>query len=354
MSFELARKIADTVLYEGYLLYPYRASAIKNRFRWQFGVVAPAAWSGDPSFMQTECLIEPHAALSLDVTVRFLQVQPDDQGLEQSVELCAVEADRLEPFEFAPVRGVVRVSLGRVEERWKLRVRIENTSAAHPVDRPDAMRHSLVGTHTLLRIRGGAFVSALETGGCENVHTWPVLVGKPGSRDVVLSAPIILQDYPAVAPESPGDFFDATEIDELLTLRVMTLTDHEKQEVTDERARRIIERCDAMPPEIFEKLHGAARPIGEEFFNPAGEPESIEIGERRVAPGERVRLAPNRRADSMDMFLRGRTARVEAVHRDVEDRAYVAVSVEDDPGAEIYPRFYYFYPDEIELIEKES
>jgi hypothetical protein len=180
---------------------------------------------------------------------------------------------------------------------------------------------------------------------------------------VILSLPIILEDYPSVAAESPGNFFDATEIDELLTLRVMTLTDEEKREAcaADERARRIIERSNSIPQEVFERLHGALRylePSGvEAFFNPPGEsPEqaSVEVASRSVSRGTRVRLAPNRRSDSMDLFLAGRTARVEAIHRDVEDQVYVAVSVDDDLAAglnEFYGRFYYFYPDEIEVLE---
>jgi hypothetical protein len=77
----------------------------------------------------------------------------------------------------------------------------------------------------------------------------------------MLSAPIILYDYPQIAPESSGDLFDGTEIDEILALRILTLTDAEKLEVRggDERARRILERTEMLPPEHFQKLHGAMR-----------------------------------------------------------------------------------------------
>ena len=360
MSFESARKIADAVLYEGYVLYPYRPSSLKNQFRWQFGVVAPRKWDADPSFLQTECVIEPESAPVVDVMVRFLQVQPKteawDEGVERVVEMHALsEGEHEQRFEFAPVTGVVRVTLGG----GKLRVRIENFSEAAPSDRNEAMRHSLTGTHALLRVTGGKFVSALDSPDCENVNAWPVLVGSRAERNMMLSAPIILEDFPAVAPESPGDFFDATEIDEMLTLRVMTMTEQEKREAaaTDDRARRIIERCDNMPPDQLARLHGARRPADEDFFNPRSEqPEtqSIEVGQGSVARGSRVRLAPKRNADSMDLFLKGRTARVEAVHRDLENKAYIAVTIEDDPAADIGKRFFYFFPDELELIEKES
>jgi hypothetical protein len=373
MSFAAARKIADAVLYEGYVLYPYRPSSLKNQFRWQFGVIAPPAWADDPSFMQTECRIEPQGAASIDVLVRFLQVQPKteewDEGVERTMELSgiALEGEYHHSFEFAPIKGVVRISSRRNGEFIKVRLRIENETEFETTDRNQAMRHALTSTHALLRVSNGAFVSALDSPDCENVHAWPVLVGKRGDRSVMLSSPIILEDYPAIAPESAGDFFDGTEIDEMLTFRVMTMTDEEKREAaaSDERARRIIERCDNMAPDELERLHGTLRGRNldalkddvEEFFNPAAEqPEtqSIPVGSGAVCRGSRVRLAPHRRADSMDMFLKGRTARVESVHRDLEDRAYVAVSVDDDPAEGIGRRFFYFFPDELELMEKET
>ncbi len=383
MKFDLARKIADAVLYEGYVLYPYRASAIKNRFRWQFGVVAPRCWSetgGEPWEMQTECLLEARGAPVVDVQVRFLQIrlrtatepaEPWEEGVERTIDLPGVRVDELEtgglsrPFgmpggsseeygvvrELWPVSGLLRLQSERLDQFLKLRIRIENLTEfpdAGTADRAEAIRHALVGTHTLLAVEGGAFLSLTdppaEAGAaamsCANLHTWPVLVGVEGMRDVMLSSPIILHDYPAVAPESPGDLFDATEIDEILTLRIMTLTDEEKREAlsTDERARRIIERSDAIPQEVFERLHGALR--------------SVEKPAVRV--GARVRLAPRRRADSMDLFLAGRIARVAAIERDLENRVYVAVAVEDDPAADLngsYNRFFYFDPDELELVQ---
>ena len=88
-----------------------------------------------------------------------------------------------------------------------------------------------------------------------------MLVGASGERDVMLSSPIILYDYPQLAPESPGDLFDGTEIDEILSLRILTLTDDEKREIreTDERARLILERTESLPEEQFLKLHGVLR-----------------------------------------------------------------------------------------------
>jgi hypothetical protein len=365
MKFDLARKIADTVLYEGYLLYPYRLSSAKNQFRWQFGIVAPPGWEGEPAAIQTECLFEPHESPRLDITLRFLQVE-GNRGLERTVDLKSISLDEFnQPFAMPPLSGFIRVRAERIGPLVKLRIQVENTVDGSFRDRAHAIEHSLVGAHTLLAISGGAFISVIDpppeakaaAASCRNLHTWPVLVGREGSRDVMLSAPIILQDYPAIAPESQGDFFDGTEIDEMLTLRVMTLTDEEKQEASaDERARRIIERCESIPPQTFERLHGAIRSM-EDFFNPESEqPDTavLDIGDRRVSKGSRVRLTPRRQADSMDLFLAGRTARVQAVHHDVEDRVYVAVTVEDDPAADLhgrYGRHYFFYPDELEPLE---
>jgi hypothetical protein len=284
-----------------------------------------------------------------------------------------------------PTTALVRIGVEETSGVMKLRIRVENV-APWPegvgADRDLALRHSLVGLHMFLGVRGGAFVSLLDpppsletaAAACRNEHTWPVLVGPEGDRTVMLSSPIILYDHPAVAPESPGDLCDATEIDEILLLRVMTLTDEEKREAraTDERARRIVDRSESIPREVFERLHGAVRglkPVAspapaapdatwEAFLNPPGlapPPDAtLEMGSAVVVRGSRVRLAPRRRADSMDFFLAGRTARVEGVFRDVDDQAYVAVTVEDDPAADLQGaagRYYYFYPEEIEPLD---
>ena len=128
---------------------------------------------------------------------------------------------------------------------------------------------SLVSAHTLLGVVDGEFVSLLEpaddlkdlAASCQNIGTWPVLVGAQGERDTMLSSPVILYDYPQIAPESPGDLFDATEIDEILALRIMTMTEDEKREMrnTDDRARKILERTESLPIERLAKLHGTLR-----------------------------------------------------------------------------------------------
>src|SRR5205814_1896667 len=77
MNDDAARRIADAVLYEGYVLWPYRRSALKNQRRWTFGGVYPQTWSAaapdDPWGAQTQCLLEGVDA-AVAVHVRFLQV----------------------------------------------------------------------------------------------------------------------------------------------------------------------------------------------------------------------------------------------------------------------------------------
>jgi hypothetical protein len=254
-----------------------------------------------------------------------------------------------------------------VEEPFiKARVRIENLEPWREEfnqDRDAMLRRSLVGAHLLMAVEHGRFESLLEpsesatpfVGGCRNIHTWPVLVGDRTQRNLMLSSPIVLYDYPAVAKESQGDLCDAAEIDEILSLRILTLTEQEKEEArrTDPRARAILNRIDAMSPTDLATLHGTMRSA--DFFNPPGSPApehaAVVVNGIRVERGTRVRLHPNRRADAMDMFLHDQVATVAGIYRDVDDRVYVAVTVDADPAAslhESFGRFFYFDPTEVE------
>jgi hypothetical protein len=267
----------------------------------------------------------------------------------------------------------------------KLGVRVENlTEWADPsASRSEALKRSLIAAHLLVSTDAGRFISLLEppqwvkplAESCENLHTWPVLIGDDVRRDTMLSSPIILYDYPQVAPESPGDLFDATEIDEILSLRTAAMTEKEKSEAraTDPRAAAIIDRTDAMPPEILERLHGTIRYVRDATGEPDPSPDevpwwdpgadssvspetdAIEVDGVPVSKGSRVRLRPGtRRADAQDLFLMSRTATVEAVFFDVEGNNHLAVTLEDDPAADLHQwhgRYLYFAPDEVEPLE---
>ena len=482
MSLADAMAVADAVLYEGYLLYPYRATSAKNQVRWQFGIVGPpgsaSAGVGEDSTMCTECLLETAGrdAVCVDVHARFLQVQlraveravpggfqPVDQldvgsatwirwheAVERTVSR---EAISVAPADFpapstshvidipggedvellrdesgrvvgrlvrrrSPLRGELRIDCHPAgpDGLTIIRVELVNDTAWTPDPTgPDsardvAARSSFVGSHLLLATDGGRFLSLTDpppaaaeaAARCENHRCWPVLVGPPASHDVVLASPIILADHPEVAPESPGQLFDSTEIDEILTLRIITLTDDEKRAArgTDPRAAAIIDRSDLLPPEVFERLHGALRgldlgdlDLGEvtdldpvfaatnrarvpvdgtgiddvptygsaPWWNPAvdasvsPETDTVTIGGVPVRSGSRVRLHPSGAADAQDLFIDGLTAVVVGVYFDVDGDTHVAVVVEDDPAAEIhewYGRYSYFRPEELEpLVE---
>jgi hypothetical protein len=332
---EHARRVADAILYEGYLLYPYHKSAQKNQVRFQFGVLMPPGYAAvdacEPSASQTECLLECRDDAEVRVLVRFLQlvrrtvqsVSPEDgelhdvgtlyvDGIEYSawdeatereqrvmVSVAALLAEeRNLEFHLGPgqsaedvidcrgrlagrlirqwsaLDGVIRLHAERVAgpyQALKLRVMVENHTmpAAEMQTRSDGLRHALIAAHSLIGVPGGTFLSMTDgpewaagaVADCQNIGTWPVLAGPDDCRDLLLSSPVILYDHPEVAAESAGNLFDATEIDEILTLRTLTLTDDEKRQAraTDSRAAELMDRLDDLPPEMLERMHGAIR-----------------------------------------------------------------------------------------------
>jgi hypothetical protein len=428
VNLDPVRKIADAVLYEGYILYPYRASSQKNQSRWQFGVVmAPGYAAADPSetsFTRAECVLEHGGQPSVRVLLRFLQVQRRtsggdtwDEAVEREVEAAAdavalfgdgvtreftVEGgeDRDEDVvrRREPLAGAVTVRAAEVPGPWRalqLQVKIENRTGlgSVPQRREDALPTSLVAAHTIITADGGKFLSMTDppewaapaVAGCRNEGGWPVLADP--DDQVMLSSPIILYDHPELAAESPGELYDGTEIDEILTLRTMALSDDEKAEAraTDPRAAALLDRVDSMDPQVLARLHGTLRLPGGSP-RPAAEPpvlteageiegtapwwdpdadasvspdtDSVTIGGRPIARGSLVRLRPGaRRADAQDMFLVGRVAEVQAVLHDVENNPYLAVSLAGQPDEDLriaHGRFLYFMPDEVEPYEAEA
>ena len=245
--------------------------------------------------------------------------------------------------------------------------------------------HALVSTHVVLEVHSGEFVSLMDppetlrtaAAACNNVGVWPVLVGAAGEATTLLASPIILYDYPQIAPESPGDLFDGTEIDELLSLRIMTLTDEEKQAAgsIDERTRRMMQRTESLAREQLASLHGAVRGLaasphaaaptasteGKETANAwqppdiPRAPQSVRVGGRLLRPGDKVRLRPAAGADIFDLALDGMAATIESIEQDFEDRVYLAVTVDDDPGQDFgrqrQPGHRFFFKvEEVELL----
>lgn len=406
MNRELVDKVVRAVLYEGYILYPYRASSKKNqRERFTFGRVYPRTYSEaqngrEPCSMQTECLVrnESHDA-SLEIDVRFLQPLARETGeqlwleaIEREVKLTPVSLNapvsRSHEFTFPSARTIDGTTVrwnemisGRIELETqvidqtvsKIAVRIFNETPV-PVDRietqEEVIMRTFASTHTILHAASGEFISLLDPDPqyqqaakeCQNIGCWPVLVGDAATndRDAMLSSPIILYDYPKIAAESAGDLFDSTEIDEILSLRVQTMTDAEKMEMRaiDEQARRILERTENLSVDHFMKMHGTMRTVSasnEDFFNPAKQIESAQVHGIELKKGDRVRIRPKRRADVMDMALTGKIAIIEAVEQDVEDQIHFALILEDDPGKDLglmrQPGHRFFYgADEVEPL----
>jgi hypothetical protein len=292
MNADRVEKIANAVLYEGYLLYPYRLSAVKNQQRFNFGVLYPREHcernpGSDAWEMQTECLIRGTAATNIEIKTRFLQLverEGRQEGIERAISTpaCGLRSLASQPlqqrilFEGEPIEGELELTASRIRDGlYRVTLRVLNTVAY--VDRPDrdeVLLRSLVSVHSIFEVTGGSFISLLdppddyreEAAQCRHIGCWPVLAGEEGQTDMMLASPIIMYDYPQIAPESSGDLFDGCEIDEILALRILTLTDEEKREVRngDERARRILERTEMLPPEHFQKLHGAMRGFSRE------------------------------------------------------------------------------------------
>ncbi len=306
MTRPLVDQIADAVLYEGYMLYPYRPTSVKNRQRWTFGGLFPQdcdlVKSGlEPSQLRAECLLEgaPHTTVRLrarflHLIVRSLAGRPWQEAEDREVVIEAIHFGENGRHEFAfagryesdgngglreqlAIRGAIEWSWSVVSEGVsRLSVRVVNlTPPPHPDGgREELLSIALVSTHAILEVTDGEFVSAIDppdqhrhaAAECQNVGVWPVLVGAAGDRHTMLASPIILYDHPEIAPESPGDLFDATEIDEILTLRILTMTDDEKREMraADPRADALLSRTEALGQTDMMRLHGAmrgARPV---------------------------------------------------------------------------------------------
>lgn len=446
MKLDSIRAIANAVLYEGYILYPYRPSSIKNRQRWTFGGVFPKAFDqqGDASRMETQVLLRGGEQAAFNAHFRFLQVMTREVGqLATPVRELPVEGEPaltrvssfnvdgqellaweeaiereiglgplrpadvqgaacVTPFcfkgarEFEPVRdrsgrivaALIRTSQtiqGVVEAKaqkqspdvWKLTIGIENVTPLTGADREEraaAQLRAFASTHAILTVEDGAFISLLDppddlreaAGECRNVGAFPVLVGGQ-DNSAMLASPIILYDHPAIAPESPGDLFDGTEIDEILTLRILAMTDAEKREMAsvDARARALLERTHALTAEDMARLHGVMRnhpsqasqieppPMGGDHEKPRLV-SLLESG-RSLCVGARVRLRPKSGGDIMDIVLKDKIAVVEAIERDFEDRIHVAVTLIDDPGRDLgaagFPGHRFFFSqEEIEPI----
>ncbi len=441
-EWDRVRTIADAVLYEGYLLYPYRANSRKNQSRFQFGVLGPQRAAergvGEDSTMSAQVLLDPEDDAALTLVVRFLQLQRRtaerdigggefepvdelsagsqtwltwDEAVERELSFGPFGLDHLLAGQIIAIvvaggSDIEHVDGGRlVRSRQgldgeltlsaepddglvRISLAVHNTGTP-PANKDDAIAGSMIGTHIIVHLNSDDFVSLLDppasaadaVARCHQHRCFPVLAGLPGERDLMLVSPIILYDHPEIAEQSEGALYDSTEIDEILTLRIITMTDEEKAQAraTDPRAAEIIDRCDTMSPGAMLNLHGVLRnpralgeekpglipeiPDGVDWWDPMADLavrpgiDAVLVNGVRVMRGSRVRLHPSRRADAQDIFFSGKTARVTSVHEDVDGNQHVAVVVDDDPAADLhdwYGRYLYFSPDEVEPLTERN
>lgn len=461
MSFQAAEKIADAVLFEGYMLYPYRPSALKNRQRWNFGTLYPRAFAetrqpAEPHSFHAAVLLQASPSATIDVRARFLELVPQpgaDSGWQVGVvrarTLEGIRLDDIEqPVQWAldwtalsdeekarapqsyverPSKSWLQLKAVRVDEKhFRIQAAFSNeTPMEDAAQRSEAQAGAFTSAHLLLHCAQGAFVSLLEpapelaaaVAECRNQGVSPVLAGDPDGH-TMLCSPIILYDHPQIAPESGGDFFDATEMDEMLALRVLTLTDEEKREMreSDPHARAILERVEAMAEGGLLAVHGAIRDVAEpgttaatpqpdrpvdghvdegidvpidghidapvdghadgqidaqidghiEGYIDAWDPfadgpvlESAQVFGAQVRKGDRVRLWPQKQADIMDSVMAGRIATIEAIEQDLEGNVQFAVVLEDDPGKDLgllrqAGHRFFFSPHEVEPLTLEA
>lgn len=350
LDWNIFAAVATTVLYEGHVLYPYRPSALKNQQQWNFGTLFPPAWGAEPSAIRLEVLIESDPPPSPLVRLCFLR-----DGIEQYVDRGLTELGAI----CCELEWEVALVAPRL---WKLTVNAANRTDAAPGQERGAMLElALHSAHLRCALEMGQFVSAQDPGAwreaaeaCHSQGVYPVLIGAPGERRYLLAAPIILEDHPQIAPQSQGDFCDACEMDELLTLRVMTLTEAEKAEARAAGgvAQRIVERCEASG--TVADLHGGLRSWGDAFAAP---PATVCIGgcETGVGARVRVRLAEAGRRDIFEQALDGRTGVVQAIEQDLEGGVQIAIVADDDPGRDLGElrqtgHRFFFAPNELEPL----
>jgi hypothetical protein len=355
-------RLLQTLLYEGHQLYPYTPHATKNTTPTPFGIVYPPSYAaGSPHTFdraRMQLVLEPGEAVT--GTLAFLE-----ESGERRVE---VEADAVVEFAFNEVQGRVRLATAPLDGGLvRVNMCVHNTTAVpEGLDRAAALRSSLRSTHLVAHAPGGRFASPISPGPtaaaavaqCEHVNIFPVLAS--GDDDTVLGTTIVLPDHPQIAPESHGDLFDATEIEEALLLHVLALSDGERAAIAeqDPKVREMLARAEADGPESLKRLHGritvgdlppAHRPGPADV---AGEP-LIEVDGVTFRRGAKVRLRPGFGAAPQDGVWAGRVATIERIYRDYEDGVHLAVTVDDDPGQELMRdigRYLYFKPAEVEVV----
>jgi hypothetical protein len=362
VSDEGLERLVDSLLWEGYALYPYTPGATKNATPTPFGIVYPPAYAAGAPTTFDHIVLEGRLDGEAEVgaEVRFLAGSGERHQAEG--QRIALDGPGERDVRVGGLTVHVRLEVGRFAT-----LRVENrTDAPAGLDRAGALRHALLSTHPLLRAAGGRFVSPLEAGGrCASVNTWPVLA-TPGD-DVLLGAAIVLPDHPQLAPESRGSLFDATEIEEALLLHVQALSGAERAAIErqDPAVRAIVARAAAAGPEELRALHGRVvvrdpDPATREPPQPsaavrdpsAGE-QAAEVDGATFRRGGRVVLRPGPDADVHARMLAGRTATIERIYVAWDGKVHLGVTIDGDPAQELMRetgRLLFFFAPEVEVI----
>ena len=254
MTGDRVEELVESLLWEGYALYPYTPGATKNATPTPFGIVYPPAYAaaldGPLDHLQLQARLPAGAAMSAEL--RFLR--PEGSGHRAHERRVALDG----PSAVATIaeEGLDAV-VALVHAGDLVTLRVENhTTVLGGLERAAALAHAMISTHVVLRAPGARFTSPLEADGCENVNTWPVLATDDDS--VVVGAAMILPDHPQLAPESRGSLYDGTEIEEALLLHVLALSDGERAQIAaaDPAVRAMVERAAAATPDELMRLHG--------------------------------------------------------------------------------------------------
>ena len=338
-------ELVDSLLYEGYALYPYTPAATKNATPTPFGIAYPPAYAAECAgafdHARLECVAVGGSAIR--ATVRWLVPSGErHEAAERRTELGPIVAGK---------RTTVQADDARFTLRWDedgtVRCCVHNTAeVAAGLGRSEALLSALISVHIVVRIEDGRFLSPLEDGR-ESVNTWPVLA--TDNDDTVLGAAIVLPDHPQVAPRSHGNLFDNTEIEEALVLHVHSLTDEERESASgDPTVKAMLDRTLALGPQDIIGLHSGL----EEVDNQPGE-DSATVDGVTFVKGSTLLLRPGTDGSVHDRLLDGRHATLERIYVDVDDRVHLAVTVDDDPGQQLMRetgRYLFFFAHEVEAL----
>jgi hypothetical protein len=387
---EMLEQLVDSLLFEGYALYPYTPGATKNSTPTPFGIVYPPVYAETLTstfdHLELRCVLEAPPDAALAAEVRFLAAGGDrHQAIEHRIDLSGKMVGALEdaPIELEKRIGgegdielAVGVSLTTRPLRdgsFEVTVRVENrTECPSGLDRARALTYSLLSTHPIVRVSGGKFISPLERMSTSS-NTYPVLA--TSTDDAVIGATIVLPDHPQIAPESRGGLFDSTEIEEALLLHVQVLTDDERADIEaqgDPTLLEMIHRASAATSEDIMALHGRVTirdPEPETFRDPqtdappteppgledprAGQDEAV-IDGKTFRRGGKVIIRPKPDADLHARMLDGRTATIERIFTDYDGKMHLGVTVDDDPGQELMRetgRYLFFFAPEVEVVD---